>query len=353
VETRTPFTRARAARPGTVAVVLAGAVAQGAFEAGALKVLAGAGMRVARIVAASSGALNGTCFASAVRGRAERDGADRLIDLWKDQGGWSDVFHVSLADLLRGEGLSDQRQLLGILRENIRPTAVADRAPIDLQIVVAPLGGAPGNIGATAATTYERVLQFDGPAFDDATTLEAVFTAAVASASFPLLFAPTVVPGVGPCVDGGAVNNTPIKYALGGDVGREVEAIVLISPTAALAAQRPAEEPHGLALVGQLAEMLINERLYRDLREHEARNAALARLADLHPDVLDPARRDAVLAALGWDDARVVEVVSIRPLEPLPGTAFSGFYEADLRAEYIRIGMERARTVLGGLGWLA
>jgi predicted acylesterase/phospholipase RssA len=171
----------------------------------------------------------------------------------------------------------------------------------------------------------------------------------VASASFPLLFAPTDVPGVGPCIDGGAVNNTPIKYALGGAVGRQVDTIIVVSPTVAylpVDAQHEPVVPRGLALAGRLAEMLVNERLYRDLHDHEERNAALTGLRALSPGVLDPGQLAAVIRALGWEDNRVVEVVQIRPLEPLPGSAFSGFASADLRARYIEIGIERARKVI-------
>jgi NTE family protein len=62
----------------TIAIVLAGAVARGAFEAGVIRALADADVKIVRIVAASAGALNGTVLASAVRERKVRAGAEAL-----------------------------------------------------------------------------------------------------------------------------------------------------------------------------------------------------------------------------------------------------------------------------------
>jgi len=40
--------------------------------------------------------------------------------------------------------------------------------------------------------------------------------------------------------------------------------------------------------------------------------------------------------------------VQIRPLEELPGSSFSGFFDEALRERYIAAGVERANAVLGG-----
>jgi len=39
-----------------------------------------------------------------------------------------------------------------------------------------------------------------------------VGAAATASAGLPIVFAPVTVDGLGPCIDGGTVNNTPMKW---------------------------------------------------------------------------------------------------------------------------------------------
>ncbi len=341
-----------AAVPRTVAIVLAGAVAQGAFEAGVLKVLAGADLRVRRIVAASSGALNGAYFAAAVRGRRERQAADELTELWRDHASWSQIFHINLGDLLRREGLSDQD---APAQAPARPWRACGRRRPRRHRAADHRGAARGRGGQHRRRAGHD--QRAGPhlrrrRLRRRRRARARLHLASRRPRRPFLAvqAPTEVDGIGPSIDGGAVNNTPIKYALAGDLGRQIDAIIVISPTVANA-KRPSTVPHGTALIGQLAEMLINERLYRDLREHDSRNRALAALDALIPKVLDAAQVDAVKLAIGWQGVRQVPAVQIRPLSPLPGTAFSGFYEPDLREQYIELGVERATQVLGEVGW--
>jgi NTE family protein len=336
----------------TIAVVLAGAVARGAFEAGVIQALAGADIEIVRIIAASAGALNGTLLASAVRGRNIRAGAEALHVLWRDHATLREVFHVSLRDLLAQDGISDQKQLLRLLNQHVTPSQPADPADINLRIVVAPLNGYPGSIGDHAATTFESICDFDTTAFASREALDRVFAAATASAGLPVVFAPVEVGSLGPCIDGGMVNNTPMKWALDGRVGAQVDAIVVVATSVELATE-PATELGALGLIGHFAEMLIDERLYRDLREAVEVNATLARLDTLiSRGVLDATQHAAVLAALGWTSRRAVEIVQIRPTVALRGSAFSGFFDADIRAEQLAAGFARGRDVLRGLGWL-
>jgi NTE family protein len=334
----------------TVAVILAGGVARGAFEAGVLKALADSDVQVVRIVAASSGALNGAFYASALRAHRIREGTDRLLEVWRHHAGWSDVFHCDPRALARRRGLSDTSKLWALLREHIHPVAVPDPAPINLRIIVSPIEGVVGTTGDRPATSYEKMLEFDGVDFDSATGLERVFNAAVASSSLPILFTPTDVPGLGDCVDGGAVNNNPIAYAQDGLLGQQIDAVIAVCPTVALR-ESSARRLHGTRLIGHLIEMLINERLYRDLRHNEQIKAAAARLDALSPEVLDAGQLAAVRQALDWHSLRALEVVPIRPLVPLPGTAFSGFFHPDQRETLIQEGMARARQVLREHGW--
>src|SRR5438445_408799 len=78
--------------------------------------------------------------------------------------------------------------------------------------------------------------------------LERVFVAATASAAFPVLFAPVDVPGVGPCTDGGLVNNTPILAAFGPDADERLDAILVITPTPTLF-RPPPQTYRGLRLL--------------------------------------------------------------------------------------------------------
>jgi NTE family protein len=332
-----------AVAPKQVALILSGAVAKGAFEAGVVQELVRADVRIARIVAASSGALNGALLAAGVRARAAAAAADRLVELWSEHAGWGHVFHVSLGDLVRREGLSDDKKLDALLRANVRPNEAQPGDDIELRLVVAPLGGAQGEIAGQPATTFERILDFGGAAFDTAAGLEPLYAAALASAALPVAFAPVDIAGLGPCVDGGTVNNSPIKWALEGALGQTIDAVVVV--TTNLATVPDSGVLRGTHLLGRLAEMLIDERLYRDLREAAAVNAQLRALAALRGELGDAAI-DKVLAALSWQGRREIEVVTIRPPEALAGSAFSGFFDRALRERYIAQGRAEAARLL-------
>ncbi len=337
--------------PIRIAVVLAGAVAKGAFEAGVLQTLTRANVQVVRIVAASSGALNGTMLASAVRARDARGGADKLVELWRDHAEWNDVFHASFRDVRKLHGVSDRSKILELLRTLIPPSPLDDPEEINLRLLVAPLNGAVGAIGDHPATTFESMREFTSADFATAAGVQRVYDAATASSAFPLVFAPVEVDDLGPCVDGGAVNNTPVKWALDGPVGGLVDAVVVVATSVELR-HGPPPELHGIALASHLANMLIGERLYRDLHDTEAINAALGRLEDLVRDgVIDRGQLVRVMTALGWAGMRPVKVVQIRPVGELPGSSFAGFFDEALRRGYAEAGAARAREVLGPLGW--
>jgi len=179
-----------------------------------------------------------------------------------------------------------------------------------------------------------------------------VFTAAVASAAFPLVFAPVQISGVGPCIDGGAVNNTPLKQALDGELGAELDAVVVISTSVEHHTELPDDLNGFTPLVGHIANMLTEERLYRDLRHAERVNTKIAGLDQLARDgKLTLQQLADVKQVLGWTRRRVVQLIPIRPRTMLPGNAFAGFFDADLRSEYLEAGYLRGLEVLGGLGW--
>src|SRR5437879_4895591 len=91
------------ARP--MAVILAGGIAKGAFEAGALEVLTARGLQIGSIVATSSGALNGALLAAGVRSGRAAEAGRRLVALWQDHASWWRIFRVSARDALGGRGL--------------------------------------------------------------------------------------------------------------------------------------------------------------------------------------------------------------------------------------------------------
>jgi NTE family protein len=335
-------------RPRAVAIILAGAVTKGAFEAGVLQVLARRGITVERIVAASSGALNGAVFAAGVRARRERAAAAELVELWENHGGFRDVLHFSLPDILCLRGISDQKNLYALLRDSVLPSTGADLAPIELHLITAPLRGYEGSVLGEPSTTYTRVVRFGGEWFDEQAALDRVLTAATASAALPILYTAVELPGLGPCVDGGLVANTPIRFAYGDDDGASIDAILVIAATPAFLG-RPLASYRGMDLVAHVIDMVFSEWLYQDLRESRARN-------EQHRAIDELFRKQGwslpeAHAALGWERRRVIPILSIRPVTSLPGTLFSGLTDASLRREYIAAGAQRARDVLDRLGW--
>ena len=57
-----------------------------------------------------------------------------------------------------------------------------------------------------------------------------------------------------------------------------------------------------------------------------------------------------IKAQIGWQGKRFINVIQIRPLEPLPGDAFSGFFDQSDIERSIQIGIQRATDELDRLG---
>jgi len=331
-----PFPEAPARMRGD-ALILAGGVAKGAFAAGAVHALAlRTPLRVRRIVATSAGALTAVFLASAVRdGRDLGVAASELVGLWRSKATAADSFDISPGALATRTGFSTNRKLLALLRKYVRPAR--GRRPVELRFVLTNSSGEACDVGDGEATTFEHVARFSGSAFDTQDGLEAVFRAACASSAFPVAFQPVEMPIRGksvPCFDGGLVDNAPVKLAVDDPFVSRVFVIVPYPPVY----QAPARLQGGALLI-HLAEIVIQERLYRDLREAHATNEGLRRLEALVPD---PRARGAILDALGWRGRRPIEIVEIRPSESLPGGSFDGLFRPALREEYIEAGAEAA-----------
>lgn len=326
------------------ALVLAGGVAKGAFEAGALRVLTEAGVTFGRIVAASSGVLNGALMAAAVRAGREREAARRLVTLWENEADWKRVFRFTARGIFAGHGISTSDKVIARLRREVGAILEGgERRPIGLHIVVTALAGATGFIGRKPATTFEEVVHFDEGSFDAEGRRERVIQTAAASAAFPGIFEPIDLPGVGPCVDGGIVNNAPIGLAI--DCG--CERVIVISPYPMTEA--PRRRLALSALVSRLGDALIRERLYRDLRAAERVNRRLDWIAELErTGSIMLGRDEAVRRSLGL--GRKVEIVTICPEKDLEGDALAGFFNRRLRMSYIAAGAEAATRALGQLG---
>ncbi|GEJ59027.1 patatin-like phospholipase family protein [Anaeromyxobacter diazotrophicus] len=335
------------------AIVVGGAVAKGAFAAGALAELTRRLQRertpIRALVGTSSGALNATMVAAGVRAGDPAGAADRLAVLWEQKVDVWHVFEPEPGSWWHGRGLSGTERIVELLASECPQRAQGSAAPeVALRLVVAPLAG---TLAAAGGTSFEHVERFAGADLDSASGRRRIFQAAAASAAFPFAFQPVPLDGAGPCVDGGLVNNTPIGEAL--DQDREVEAIYVISaePADLTLAPSAAAALGGSALLLRLVELLIDERLTRDLAEARAVNAWLAVLDRLERQgALSSAARADIVQALypGREPGAVrpVELVEIRPPALLAGNAFKGFFRRELRRAYVEQGRAAARARL-------
>ena len=322
------------------AIILAGAGTHGSFEAGALDVLLNAGHRFGTVVGASSGALNGALLAAAIRTGNELKLATSLPDTWTNHTGLLDIFSPSLEGIFGRRGISGEGKLLSLLEEVSAGWFPGTIAPVRLVLVVAALEGRMTEVGGRPATTYEYPITFANADFDTKESREPVYRAATASGAIPIVFVPVDLPGVGPCADGGLVNNTPLKHALADpDVTRVFVIVPYPSPV------EPPPPRRGLDYVAHVFDIFIQERLLRDLRDAVETNRQLAVLQALAPDL--PAERlQALRTALGLGSKRTVEIVMVRPPQTLMGNELSGFGDMKKRLQEIEAGRDAARTAL-------
>ena len=287
------------------ALVLAGALGRGAFEAGVIHAIIERGIRPTAIFGTSSGALNGLMlFAAMARGDVADAGAT-LSELWVQEASIVRLAlrSTSLRGILERRGLLSQKHLLSLMRRYAPP--VDDPVPgLRFETVVAPLEGTPIWANGGPHRTYEKVLRFTS---DDLRpgAIERVYRTVAASAAFPFLFTPVHLQNLGPCVDGGAVNNAPLSAAPDSD------RIILVSATPAYA-PTPPPRLAGIPLAVTLSQILIEERLVRDLQRAPATS----------------------------------EILEIRPVESLPGGPLSSLGSIAARREMVDVGHARATEVL-------
>jgi NTE family protein len=335
-----PVATATASIPET-AVVITGAVAQGAFAAGALQVLAEHDVPISRVVATSAGSLTGTFLAAGIHAGRVNEATNALVDLWIHSAHWRNALDISARDLLCARGLSTTKAIETVLRHAVESIVPGAQRPVDLRLIAPALHGNPMTRRTEGATSYECAFRFTAHDFATPTSRQRLYSAAMASAAFPGLYAPVHVPGVGDCIDGGAVNNAAIKHALD---GCDLRRVIVITNTPTLTAT---PSLGGASLVEHIFSAIIHERMYRDLREARVVNYQLAALDDLVASrVIGSAQLAAVKAALHWQHKRRLQLVEIRPATSMRGGAFSGLSDRRLREEYIREGRRAAEEAL-------
>ena len=333
------------------ALVLSGAAVRGAFAAGALSVLfapdvaARLGLGVTRIVGASSGALNGTFMAAAIRAGRTDDAGARLSTIWLDDATVTGAFYVRLGDVVRELGVSSDDKVLAVLRRNIAPAA--GTVPVELRLVVTNADGEPIPVGDSDATTFEHVFTFSGPDFDTADGLERVFLAAAASSALPGLFAPVAVTVNGRTVrglDGGLVDDAPLGTALDG--APEVDRVFVIAPYPRVRAV-PASLS-GLDLAAHVLDMLVDERLVRDLQRTDEVNRWPSRASPPQASSRREGAAERRPRRPGMDGPSPREGGRDPPRRRAgSGNAFAGFTSRYLREQYVEAGVAAERAALG------
>jgi predicted acylesterase/phospholipase RssA len=329
------------------AMVLAGAASKGAFAAGAIRVLsqpqvkASLGLDFERIVAVSSGAFNGVYYAAAIHSGHEANAGERMARIWIEQGTLAHAFQPGLREIAGLEGFSKDTQILRTLREIIAPAPA--RHPITLRIVVTNADGDLSKIDGVPATTFEHVIDGTGRDFTTSIGLERLFVAVAASGALPGAYAPVKLPlddgRTVQALDGGLTNNTPLGRALEG--APNVKRVFVVTPFP-LVQSTPADL-HGASLLEHVFDMLVGERLFRDLRSLERINREIDSFERAVPE---PGARAAIVEALGWSHRRRVQVIQIRPPAQLPGNAFSGVWSRKLRERYVQAGIEAAQGAI-------
>jgi predicted acylesterase/phospholipase RssA len=300
----------------TDALVLTGAAMKGAFAAGVLSVLCDRdvkgrlGLDVRRIVGSSSGALNGAYYAASIRMGDESHAGEGLVQVWLEDATLANAFSPSLRGIFGLQGFFDTDGMLAVMRRRL--VARPGTEHVDLRVVVTDAGGRP--VGDPPLTTYEQVVTFSDGDFDQEDSLDLVRRVAAASASVPVLFVPAKLEVQGRtfyALDGGLVDDTPLGAAL---EGPEVRRVFVVTPFPRVA---PPPRLRGLSLLAHLLDVLTQQRLTRDL-----------------------------LVAQETRGRRPVQVLEIRPDEPLPGHSFSGIVSRSLRERYVRAGVDAAKRVL-------
>jgi NTE family protein len=272
----------------TVALVLAGGGARGAYEAGALSVLLPAleeaGMRPRIVVGTSAGAVNGVFLAS----RAHEPATQVLAEgeaVWRELR-WEQVVRplVSPGTLERlalylGEVAGVPGAEIPALLD---PAPLAETLPRRVSFEQLHRNVLDGHLRAaavvaTSALTSRSVVFHDGgepPAHDEIRGIDYAATAlddshARASAAIPGLFPAVRVDRPGPAAgwyfDGGTRLNTPIKPAL--TLGADRVVIVALNSIASPPPQLAGDDrPDALEGAAQLIQSVLVDPLVHDVR---------------------------------------------------------------------------------------
>ena len=299
------------------ALIIAGASAKGPYAAGALSVLARRNdFDVRCVVGASSGALNAAVYAAGLRIDEAEVAAKNLCELWRKQASWFNILTHS--------------QRVAIVEKALLPfLGTRTKRQVLLDIPVASLQGSLDKYGHMR---FERSYKFEAKSFETRAGIREIAEVCILSATIPLVFRPREFRSE-QFWDGGLVDATPIGNALKRD--RSIDHMIVITPDSNVVDTR---RRYGRFALSRLLEMLIEERLARDLSEAQSFNDELSALcrAGVDWNQLGP--------EIKW---KFLQFVEIRPERELTGNLATGFFSARVRDEYVSVGHDAAESVLG------
>jgi NTE family protein len=219
------------------ALVLAGGGTRGAVQVGMLQVLTEHGFRPDRIYGSSVGAVNGVAFA----GNPTRQGVERMTEVWsgltRDTVYRQGRLHGPWLYVQQRDSVYANTGLRKVIEDGIDFERLEDAA-IPVEVVATSLTD-----GRERWFTY-------GPATD----------AVLASAAIPAIFPPVEIDGER-FIDGGVVNNVPIRRAVEAGATRIVVLLCAPAVYSPTIVRRPVE-----AMVNALF-ISIHARFARDLAQ--------------------------------------------------------------------------------------
>ncbi|MBI2919355.1 MAG: patatin-like phospholipase family protein [Chloroflexi bacterium] len=329
------------------AFILSGGGAKGAYEAGVLHALAGAGLRPDILAGSSIGAMNAAILAARLsRGESLLEASGHLLRVWRETEG---IVKFDRFGLMKGLLLPriPTRSLFqaGPLRELLR-RELGDLRLSDFQ-EGGPLQGRGPRLLITGTDLQAGRTVLFGP---EVSLVDAV----LASGAYPVAL-PTVEIDGRQYTDGGLFSNTPLKFAIRAGATRAF--VIQLSPADYFERiKTEARFDSVIEVAPRCIDLLWSRANYLDLEEASRINRLLEALELLDwwrwihgtsPVIEEVRARLLTLGRIekeGRQPKQRVEIVRIQPkAEPLAGT-FSLSRAATSRL--IRLGIRDAREVL-------
>lgn len=384
---------------GKTALVLSGGGFKGAYEAGAIKALAEAGIVPDVVVGISAGSLNGAYVCNlAASGEFTPQRLDEiLIHLWVNRATLEDMFYTSEGEFAPGslgasstqqifhrigidpfkklswikiglDSLLAARELIGgrftsifshgflkdILESQLLPPERVVR-PMTFSVAVTNLMGTTTleDTSIEARHCHYETFRWDSGLDPEHWNQQFAWMRSMimASCSVPLVYPPTKMhlhgqekPGL--FLDGGMTESAPIDQAL--KLDPEIDTVYLV--LAATVVGEPSREPSTfIQMAGRVFSIIAGRYLiqnYHDVLRMNERILAMREVLERDDGgvIARSERNELLCRAAGFrnlDDflsKRYIRLIPIVPAKPLPGGIFSAIYYPELRLTYIEQG---------------